>query len=977
MRKLFLLIPALVLSLVLNAAVINITPTSPYGENDNLRKAVYYATAGDEIILADGTYFEPSSGGYLELNKDITIKAAEGAHPIIQMEAYARISNGANVSIEGLKFDGSVQGSYEYYFRFYDNSNTSLVLEGCEFYDIKNIVITGKAATHTNSLIVNDCYFHNNAKQSIYFEASTTEGIQTCDRLEIRNSTIANTTALTNWISIIDIRPYGTTVTDAIKVIIDHCTFYNNPCVDSGHANIRTHYLSDVSISNSVFAHPTELAQRAVYCDTGGTVKNCLTFNFTKDTERYGISYGCTIENCALANPLFADAANGDFSLAGDWVTMNISPARGAATDGSDLGDPRWYSAETLPETNFAEPYDLIGTKALLSGNIELNANNHIVYKGSSEPGIATWKMHIEKAYALSGVIDMEEGNTSGCTLKLIAFDADGNKVDSLVAPYTDKDLDVTIPGCMYIPAEGDYTFKLYNGTGWSSSKIEKITLSYMGGEVQAMPGTTDIEEAWFVGGTRADGKISFPSSTIQNGWVKWNVSFANTGNYNVTLNVNSNNCKNYTVALVDANDDDVVTPLTLNDCSTKGTPVALAMGAMEVPAGNYILKVTNSTQNSDAELISVNFAYTGGGIIDIPGAIALNEAILSERAFIDGDGLHFVDADHLWLMSEGYAKWNIHVAADGMYKFTANCNTDGESYSNLTIKVLKGGEEKYSYTPPYTYTGEKTINSPEWFLEAGDYELKLSNPANNSNGYLVSLSAAAVEGILIVDEMATDMQNIIDLNGKSRKPLLKRSFKGGMYNTVLFPFNGVTDEELITIFGAGYELLEMISATLDGNTLNLNFASVDLSQHTYGRPYLIKPTQDVVNPLFNSHTIYKSTSHLTAEGSAADFIGSFIKGEVPAGEDNLFLGPDNLLYFSQTATPIKGMRAYFRVKGVANPAQAIKRARIVTGGQVATEINLVNESAKIGKSAKIIENGQLVIIRDGIRYNVMGAMIK
>lgn len=523
---------------------------------------------------------------------------------------------------------------------------------------------------------------------------------------------------------------------------------------------------------------------------------------------------------------------------------------------------------------------------------------------------------------------------------------------------------------------QGTYTVKVRNTYDYAKSRLLSVQAEYIGGAVQAMPGTATVADAWFSdNGTRADGKISFPGSTIQNGWVKWNVSFANSGNFNVTLNVNSGNCKNYTVALVDENDADLVTPLTLNDCSTTGTPVALNMGAMEVPAGNYILKVTNGTKDSDAELISVQFAPAGGAVQNIPGPIALNEAILSERAFIDGDGLHFVDAEHLWLMSEGYAKWNIHVAADGMYKFTANCNTYETSYSNLTIKVLQGGEEKYSFTPEYTYTGEKTINSPEWFLEAGNYELKLSNPANYSNGYLVSLSATQVEGILVVDEMATDMQYITVLNGESRKPVLKRSFRANMYNTVVFPFNGVGDEELTSIFGAGYELLEMTSAVLDGNTLNLNFAAVNLSQNTYGRPYLIKPTQDVVNPVFSSKTIYASTSHLTVEGTNADFIGSFIKGEVPAGENNLFLGPNNLLYFSQTATPIKGMRAWFQVKGVPNAMQAIKRANIVTSGQVITSVDFVKDANN--GTLKTIENGQVIIIRDGIRYNVMGVKIQ
>lgn len=595
--------------------------------------------------------------------------------------------------------------------------------------------------------------------------------------------------------------------------------------------------------------------------------------------------------------------------------------------------------------------------------------------EGHNSANFAKWKVNVATAGAYNFKANVYRPDGSQCyEIKVLSNDENTELISNSLTGMPTGLASIN-SGIVYLE-QGTYTVKVRNTYDYAKSRLLSVQAEYIGGAVQAMPGTTNIADAWFSSnGTRADGKIDFPDGSIQDGWVKWNVSFANTGNYNVTLNVNSNNCKNYTVALVDANDDDVVTPLTLNDCSTKGTPIALAMGAVEVPAGNYILKVTNSTQNSDAELISVNFAYTGGGIIDIPGAIALNEAILSERAFIDGDGLHFVDAEHLWLMSEGYAKWNIHVAADGMYKFTANCNTYETSYSNLTIKVLQGGEEKYSFTPEYTYTGEKTINSPEWFLEAGNYELKLSNPANYSNGYLVSLSATQVEGILVVDEMATDMQYITVLNGESRKPVLKRSFRANMYNTVVFPFNGVGDEELTSIFGAGYELLEMTSAVLDGNTLNLNFAAVNLSQNTYGRPYLIKPTQDVVNPVFSSKTIYASTSHLTVEGTNADFIGSFIKGEVPAGENNLFLGPNNLLYFSQTATPIKGMRAWFQVKGVPNAMQAIKRANIVTSGQVITSVDFVKDANN--GTLKTIENGQLIIIKNGVRYNVMGVKIQ
>ncbi|MBQ6764912.1 MAG: hypothetical protein IJP45_06965 [Paludibacteraceae bacterium] len=640
--------------------------------------------------------------------------------------------------------------------------------------------------------------------------------------------------------------------------------------------------------------------------------------------------------------------------------------------------------AGAAPVTDFESPYSCAADDAVLSGTISLSfglnteADPHYIFwsdRALSAPAAASWNIVATRACYISASLDLGPVVSSNKHIfEVYLKDADGNELGMLTesSESTESEQVKVLGGTLAIPAAGNYTIELKNNRDFGKGSIKNVILSYAGGEVQTMPGTTNIADAWFSAqGTRADGKIDFPDGSIQDGWVKWNVSFANPANYNVKVNIENENDHNYTVALYENESDE--SPITISEGSQKSTIGTLDLGAMEVPAGNYILKVTNAIQYSDAKLISVQFAHAGGGVIDIPGAIALNEAILSTRAFIDGDGLHFTDDDHLGHISDEYAKWNIHVAADGMYKFTANCSSS--NYSNLTIMVLQSGVEKYSFTPEYTYTGEKTINSPEWFLEAGNYELKLSNPANHSNGYLASLSAAAVEGILVVDELATDMTYINEKNGQSMKPLLKRSFKGGMYNTVLFPFNNVTDSELAEIFGEGYELIELTSAALNESELVLNFESVNLSSDTYGRPYLIKPTHDVVNPIFHSHTIYKSVSHLVKECDMVKFIGSFIAGEIPAGENNLFLGPNDLLYFSQTPTPIKGTRAYFQLKGIPNPQQVIKRARIVTGIQVVTEIDFVKDTRKV--TIKVIENGQLVIIRDGVRYNAMGVKLQ
>ena len=64
-------------------------------------------------------------------------------------------------------------------------------------------------------------------------------------------------------------------------------------------------------------------------------------------------------------------------------------------------------------------------------------------------------------------------------------------------------------------------------------------------------------------------------------------------------------------------------------------------------------------------------------------------------------------------------------------------------------------------------------------------------------------------------------------------------------------------------------------------------------------------------------------------------------------------------------------MRAWIRLK---SQGGAAPKARIVMRDNSATAIDLVNGEKK---ALKRIENGQVIIIRDGIRYSVMGAKLQ
>ena len=127
-----------------------------------------------------------------------------------------------------------------------------------------------------------------------------------------------------------------------------------------------------------------------------------------------------------------------------------------------------------------------------------------------------------------------------------------------------------------------------------------------------------------------------------------------------------------------------------------------------------------------------------------------------------------------------------------------------------------------------------------------------------------------------------------------------------------------------------------------------------------------------MVNPQFTGVEFALSDASATG-GTNADFIGTFVKKTIPDDPNNLYLQANNMLQFSQSEVTIKGMRAYFHVK--VPSSSPVVRPRIVLNGQVLTDIELVNGEPQT--NGKFIENGQLIIIRDGIRYNAIGIRVK
>lgn len=164
---------------------------------------------------------------------------------------------------------------------------------------------------------------------------------------------------------------------------------------------------------------------------------------------------------------------------------------------------------------------------------------------------------------------------------------------------------------------------------------------------------------------------------------------------------------------------------------------------------------------------------------------------------------------------------------------------------------------------------------------------------------------AATVTSSNTLDEVAVNSfnaQNNVDVQ-------LKRSLSPEHWNSFCVPF-AISTDVIAEKFGEGTQICTF--GSMNGNVMNFDHSTTIEA----GKPYIVKPTKEVVDPSFTSVNI---------EATAAKKVGAdgyFMQGIYSAKTDlttdgtNLFLGDGNKFYKPAGATTakMKGLRAFFIV---------------------------------------------------------------
>jgi hypothetical protein len=267
---------------------------------------------------------------------------------------------------------------------------------------------------------------------------------------------------------------------------------------------------------------------------------------------------------------------------------------------------------------------------------------------------------------------------------------------------------------------------------------------------------------------------------------------------------------------------------------------------------------------------------------------------------------------------------------------------------------------------------------------------LDLTAAPANTKGYLAvryydataSWSTGSVDNVHVTRHitLADGTDNTSTMNEWKNKTIdvtIGRTFvRAGYYNTICLPFS-LSAEELAASPIATNDLWAFKYMKVEGDELLIRI--IEASSINAGEPYLIAwPAGDnIVSPLFKNVTITASVGQAMGDDNNVQFRGILAPETFTAGDNKkLFVAENNMLYWwdGTADSQLNSFRAYFYVNtGTGSGLIHGMPARFVKIDDTITGVENVQGDVQ---SLKVLENNQVVIIRNGVKYTIQGQVI-
>ena len=379
------------------------------------------------------------------------------------------------------------------------------------------------------------------------------------------------------------------------------------------------------------------------------------------------------------------------------------------------------------------------------------------------------------------------------------------------------------------------------------------------------------------------------------------------------------------------------------------------------------------------------NADYSGSNLASLPAshtydaATALVDGVKEgytfngwyENAECTGDAVTTIAANSITAAKTLYAKWtenityytlNISAGANG------SVNTAVNGQKEAGTKVTIEATPKNSFYAFTRWSDDNTENPREITMNSdvtlsASFAIANPMPLNDNEGAAYYTAYDALSG-----NTGVNVQ-------------LMRTLKADTWSTICLPFDYNTEDE----DGRKYDgqFYEFKGASGDyASGLNLYFSPTGRVEANV--PYLFRSSSEYGNPVFSNATLHVRSAQSAGEITYGNvrFQGTAAPEMLNDAGGHTILGLiDNKVYYPNltSGTLIRAFRAYFVVGGL--PAGVQPRVRIVVSDNNATAIDVIETDGADGMSApevrKYMENGILIIERNGVKYNAEGAVVR
>ena len=307
-------------------------------------------------------------------------------------------------------------------------------------------------------------------------------------------------------------------------------------------------------------------------------------------------------------------------------------------------------------------------------------------------------------------------------------------------------------------------------------------------------------------------------------------------------------------------------------------------------------------------------------------------------------------------------------------------------SVTEIGVEAFKGCTNLHNVlcrpqTPPALLGTDGFTNCHE-SLQICVSALGLYKAATNWSNYTDKLCLCYLDENDERETVAAKLKSFRDA-AKNDIDIFRTLRKAGCFNTLTLPFNV---PEIAASPLSGAEVYTFTSATVEDGTLQLDITPVLSNGLTAGTPYLIQwdNTGEVLTLMHFTDITWDEDNNASHAGTGdVSYAGFYGKTHINDNEShsNLFLAGGNELYWPSDGddedAKMLGFRAYFQISSdqspITNHQSPLYRGMPAALRIKSTPTGIETEHVDNVHCAKILHDGQIIIIRNGEKYSING----